>query len=197
MITTRDQEVIKFIEKFKVAKTSTLTELFYPSTRVAQRRLAKIVEHRLLNRSRAYVSTEYMYYINRKPKQLRHKLILSNFYGELSKMFSLIGFNVEQTFSDLRADGFAGFKLNKDDDTSFLAFIEVEISNNKFNTEKYKKFLYTQEYKTCGLDTFPQIIAITNKKIDECEDLEIIQIKEDLSDVEVLKDYYCKNNRNR
>ena len=78
MITKRDLKVLNFIDEFKVATTSTIQELYYPSLRVAQIRLKKLCENNDLKRERYHFTQEYIYYFN-KTKQQRHDLILTNF----------------------------------------------------------------------------------------------------------------------
>ncbi|WP_427340768.1 hypothetical protein [Caloranaerobacter sp. DY30410] len=179
MITKRDREVINFIKKFKVATTSTIAELFYPSLRVAQRRLMTLVSHRELKRERYYINQEYMYYI-KKPKQLRHRLLLTDFYREIHKLgFEIEYFDNEVIIDDIRPDGLLAYRYQN---KAYIAFVEVEISNKGLNISKYKKLLKTGKYKKY-FPVFPIIIAITDHKIPIQQDLVIIQVKEDLSNI--------------
>jgi len=183
MITPRDKKAIEFIEKFKIASTSTLQTLFYVSERVAQRRLTLLTEHKELKRTREHISKEYLYYI-KKPKQLKHMLLLTDFYREVVKAgIEVIAFENEVTiFEGLRPDGFITYSYNGN---TFIAFIEVHISNNKLDLDKYKRLLKTGAYKKV-LPIFPKLIVITNKNIPESKDFKILQISEEMGNINNL-----------
>ncbi len=181
MITSRDKKVVEFIERFKIANTSTIHELFYPSLRVTQNRLKVLVDHGEVKRSRSHINMEYLYYI-KKPRQLKHSLLLTDFYRELNKIVNVVDFKNELAIEHLRCDGFVAYKVNE---RGYIAFIEVEISNKGLDIGKYKKLLDTGLYKAY-FPTFPKLIAITNKSILDIKEFEIIQIKEDLSNIGYL-----------
>lgn len=180
ILTERDKRVLDFISEFKIATTDTIQEIFYPSLFVAQRRLKKMYDYQLLNRDRSYVSSQYMYYIN-KPRQIRHSLILSNFYKELNKLVDIKYFEREFTLNNIRSDGFVAYRYNN---KNYIACVEVQISNLPLDVKKYEQLYYNGKYKEY-FPVFPLIIAITNKNIPKTK-LKIIQIKEDLSNLKRL-----------
>lgn len=180
MITNRDYMVIEFLHKFKIASTNTISELFYPSLRVAQNRLLQMVKHKEIKRDRDNFTMEYCYYI-KKPKQLKHSLLLTNFYRELHKSgCNILQFENEVTMGDLRSDGFVIFKHKE---KTYLNFIEVQISNNKLDTEKYRTLLISGKYKDYGLPVFPRLIAITNKNVPSIDKYKLIKINEDMNNI--------------
>ncbi|PAB60984.1 hypothetical protein [Anaeromicrobium sediminis] len=179
MITNRDIEVINFIEKFKCAKTSTIAKLFYPSLLVAQKRLKKLYEYKELQRYRHNIANEYVYYIKR-PKQMKHRLLLTDFYAELSQIVEIKAFENEVILGNIRPDGLVGYVVNN---KKYIACVEVQISNQKLNIDKYKKFYNTEEYKKY-FPTIPLIVAVTNKRIEEVNEFKIIQVREDLKEIE-------------
>ncbi len=182
MITKRDKAVLDFIEKFRVASTSTLEVLFYPSPRVAQRRLSVLVDHGELNRDRDHFTYEYLYYI-KKPRQLRHALLLTDLYREMVKVgIEIVNFDNEVTLEDIRADGLVAYRLNE---KNFIAFAEIQISNTPLDIDKYLKFLRSDKYKNY-FPVFPLIIAVTNKKVSQTRDIKIIVVKEDFSNISDL-----------
>ncbi len=179
MITKRDLEVIKFIEQFKVARTSTIQELFFPSLLVAQKRLKTITEHGFLKRDRAIINQEYFYYI-KKPRQLIHSILLTDFYREIHKLgLQIEYFDNEVTLEDIRPDGLLAYRYK---DRAYISFIEVEISNKGLDIDKYKRLYATGIYKAY-FPSFPMIIAITNQCVENIKDFRIIQIKEDLANI--------------
>ena len=172
MITYRDNDVIKFIQDFKAATTDTIAELFYPSLRVAQRRLRTLAEHGELKREREHFTMQYYYY-TKKPKQLRHRLIITNFYRELSKIAEIVRFDTEVHFGDIRADGMIAYKYKN---KAYIALLEAEISNKGVDMGKYENFQNTGKYKAF-FPVFPQLIFITDRKIKKT-DLEYIKVDE-------------------
>lgn len=171
MITTRDYKVIDFLTDFKIARTSTIQELFYPTYRVATQRLNQLANSGVIQRERGSVSLEYCYYIN-KPKQFRHALILTDFYRELHKIADIKKFIPEPTLGSIRPDAVVGYVLNGE---SYVSLVEVEISNKGFDNIKYEKFNWESFF-----DWEPEIIVITNKRC-ECKRYKIRKIDLELN----------------
>lgn len=178
MITSRDMKVMSFIEEFKVATTDTIQELFYPSLRVAQNRLKKLYDNKMIKRERHHFTRQYLYYI-RKTKQLKHDLILSDFYREMSNILAIAKFKKEFAIANLRSDGLIAYRQ---DDKNYIAFIEVQISNIQADVNKYIKLYESEEYKKY-FPVFPQVIIISDKKVKSYDDFKVIKIKEDLTDI--------------
>lgn len=186
MLQDRDYEIVRFLDKFKVATTNTLYELFFKDVTLiyCRRRLKQLVEYKEIKRKRKHISDQYMYYL-KFPKQLKHSLLLTEFYGEMHKRFDVVGFKVEESIGDLRSDGVIGYKYKGIDNKVIMAFIEVQTRNERVDIDKYRKLYYSQVWKKM-FDSFPKIVAITSRKVDMCneiEDIEVVKIREDLSDV--------------
>ena len=62
---------------------------------------------------------------------------------------------------DLRPDAFC--KIAKDNQLHLFC-VEVELSNNGFNQEKYEGFYFSREYKK-WIPVFPKVIIISDKRI--------------------------------
>lgn len=154
MITKRDAQVIDFVERYKIARTSTLVT-FYPSYQVAARRLAAIVKTGELRRERDGWSAEYTYYIKR-PKQYRHSLLVTDYYCYLAKRATIVKFVIEPQLSDIRPDAIIGYVQNG---KNHLALLEVEISNKGFDCNKYKQFDWQDHFPLR-----PELIVITDHK---------------------------------
>lgn len=180
MITQRDYKVISFLEKFKIATTSTISELFYPSLRVAQKRLLQLYRYKEIKRDRDNFTQEYYYYIN-KPRQLKHSLLLTNLYGSLSKLnCKILKFEKEVIINNLRADGFVIFQHSN---KTYLNFVEVQISNTPLDIDKYRTLLFSEKYKDYGLPIFPRLLAVTNKRTPKVKEFKIIKINENMDNV--------------
>lgn len=182
MITNRDKKVIEFVDKYKIATTDTIAELFYPNIKVARRRLKAIYDSKLLKRERDHFTAQYNYY-TKKPKQLRHSLLLTEFYRELNKISEIQYFENEYVCDDVRADGIVAFVYRG---KGYVGFIEVEISNNGLDVEKYERLYkngkYINYYPLDVLKAFPLIFAVTNKPIPKTN-LKIIEISGDMSNM--------------
>lgn len=182
IVTERDKKVLNFIEKFNVATTDTIQELFYPSIRVAQHRLKLMYDNKLLKRERDHFTSQYYYYL-RKPRQLRHSLLLTDFYREINRLTQIELFEKEFTIDNVRPDGLIAYRYKG---KSYIACIEVQIANIALDVEKYEKLFKSGKYKKY-FPVFPLVYAITNKKIPYTE-LKIIRVNEDMSNLkEVLK----------
>jgi hypothetical protein len=169
MMTTRDLQVVDFLNDYKVASTSTIAELFFPSKIPCYRRLAVMYKENLVKRTRDFVSQEFIYHIKKNPpQQLKHSLLVTDFYRELHKRASIISFKIEPTMGDIRPDAFFGYKLNG---RNYLGLLEVEISNKGFNYNKYEKFFSSQQYKNY-MPIMPDIFIVgDNVKISPSSNL--------------------------
>jgi len=159
MITSRDFEVVEFIKDVKIASTSTISQLFFPSLRMAQNRLNVMCSANLLRRSRDTVSSEYVYYSSR-PKQFRHSLLVSDFYRELSKISTVHGFRIEPTYDDIRPDAVFGYEIGS---KKYLGLLEVEISNKGLDLFKYNKLYANDQFKKF-FPTMPVIFVVSDLK---------------------------------
>ena len=175
MITDRDIEVINYLDRFKVASTTTISSLFYPSLRTAQKRLKTLVEDKAIKRTREYYNTDYIYY-TKKPKQIRHKLLLTEFHRELSRIATIVHIDSEVDHGPVISDGFVAFRYRG---KNLISLIEVQQGPWRGKMSSYKKFMLSGNFKQF-YPVFPLIFAISDKKV-ECEGLKIIQVKEDLS----------------
>lgn len=178
IVTDRDKLVLEFINKFKFATTDTIAELFYPNLVIARRRLKLLYDNKLLKRDRDHFTAQYYYY-NTKSKQMKHQLLLTDFYRELNKIAEIVFFENEFKCENVIADALAVYKLNE---IAYVAFIEVEISNKGIDLDKYEKLFRSNKYEKYFNGVFPLIIAITNKTIPKTS-LKIIEVNEDIENL--------------
>ena len=180
IVTDRDKLVLEFIEQFKIATTDTIQLLFYPSLRITQRRLKLLVDNKLLKRDRDTFTSQFYYYI-KKPRQLKHSLLLTDFYRELHKISKIELFKNEFIIEDIRSDGFVAYEYKSKKE---IAFIEVELSNKGLDLEKYERLYKSSKYKKY-FPIFPNIIIISNKSIPKTK-LKIIKIDESIQGLELI-----------
>jgi DNA-binding Lrp family transcriptional regulator len=179
----RDQKVLDMIELLNVAKVSQIYRMFYKGLNqgetICRRRMKKLYDDKLIKRERNHLNTEYVYYMN-KNNQFNHSLILTEFYVRLHELADIDKFEVEQPYGNIRPDGmcicgYRGF--------THYFFIEVHISNNKFNQDKYISYYGSREWKQY-FDVFPKIIIISDKKVEiKPTNLKFIQIQQSCEDI--------------
>lgn len=177
MITDRDYKVIDFLNDYKIATTSTLEHFFYPSKRVAQRRLKALVDEKYIKKSRDSINQDYYYYL-KKPKQLKHSLLITEFYREFSKCYKIEHFQVQKKIDNLIPDATIGYI---DSNINKVVFLEVEISNNGFNYQKYKQFNYKKYF-----NVMPNVFIITRQQIKQDKNINFIQIRDVKTDLKSI-----------
>lgn len=190
----RDRKIIEFIDHFQSARTSTIHELFFikkdgkhTSTRMTRERLNSLVKDKQLKCDREHINKQYYYYLSgRKPtSQLKHTLLITDFYRELHKLSNVkVKAFSKVEINEIIPDAIGLFTIN---DLPVYFFLEVEISNKKFDIDKYIRFKYKKEYELLGLDHMPTLIVVTNKRnLPQTDDMNIIKIRTDLSDINKL-----------
>lgn len=166
MITDRDRKVLDFLNKFHVARTSTIEQLFYPSGRVARRRLAELYEHGEVKRERDGPGAEYIWYYKR-PKQFLHNLLLTDFYRDLTRKYNVTNFVKEPSICDIRPDALIRYNGK-------TAFVEVEASHKSLDVDKYERLLKTGTYKKY-FDVLPPVILISERRPPKSTAIEVIK----------------------
>lgn len=145
MITKRDKEVLEFI-KNNPCKGDIIEKLFYPSYRVAMKRLNVMYEARYVKRYRSTPNDKYFYYIGTKPKQIEHMdLTARSILWIKSRGYNVISFKREVKLDGIRPDAIVG--IEKGDKYGIL-MIEIERFNNSLKKKlgAYEKIYKEQKY---------------------------------------------------
>ena len=171
-MTNRDSEVVSFVSA-NPCRSDVIQKIFYPSYRVAMRRLNKLTEYGYLKRWRESPNEKYFYYTKSRPKQLEHlntaaKTIL---YAK-SLGYEVVEFRREVKLDSIRPDAILGLKRG---DKYGVLVVEVERFNNslKKKLEKYEKIYkdkkYFSKFKILYISNYTvtsQLIDIINIKFD-------------------------------
>ena len=172
-MTSRDSKVVSFVSA-NPCRSDVIQKIFYPSYRVAMRRLNKLVDYGYLKRWRESPNEKYFYYTKSRPKQLEHlntaaKTIL---YAK-SIGYEVIEFRREVKLDNIRPDAVLGLKKGNQ---YGVLLVEVERFNNslKKKIDKYEKIYKERKY----FSKF-KILYISNYKI-ESSIIDIINIKFDV-----------------
>ncbi|MCU9808383.1 replication-relaxation family protein [Paraclostridium sp. AKS46] len=178
VLTDRDKEIIQFLKDFKCATTATISNMFFNSSlRPCQRRLKYLCEHGYINSYQENVITEKIHYVGRKPINLKHALILSEFIAKLKiNNIEILKYKVPFKIENLIADAFIAIKK---DNKNYIYFVEVE-NTKQFNLSKYEQLYYNRAWKDV-FPVFPGIIVISDRKVNKNDIFNIIDIKLDLS----------------
>lgn len=180
MITLRDTQVIDFLTQFKIASASSIERLFYPSRRIAQRKLTNLVNEKQIARIRNSVVNEYLYFVKKLPPQTRHNLLITEFYSQLVKRYGKVKFKREPEYGSIRPDALFGYEING---FGRIGILEVEISNKGFDWKKYENF-YKNEVKNFWVVP-PMLIIISDTITNDIKlkekGIETIIIKTDMS----------------
>lgn len=182
-LTQRDNDIIDFLNEVKVADTQTLCNIFFNGKlRASQLRLKALADYKYIKAYRENVISQNIYYVKRKPSQIKHSLILSQFIGKLYSLgIEVLKIKVPLKVGKVIADGFIAIKYNNEPKI-FL----IEVENTKyFDTGKYIELKQTREYKS-KFPVMPSIICISDKNNKTDDRLDIIFLKTDLSDIENL-----------
>ena len=184
MITNRDLQVVDFLDKYRIASTTTLEHFFFPSRRVAQRRLKVLSDMNYIRRSKENFYSDYYYYL-KKPKQLRHSLLITNFYREFSKYVEIQHFECQKKIDQIIPDGLIGYTKNH---IKKIAILEVELSNNGFDYQKYRNFPHKKHF-----NMIPDIFVVTKHQIKNDSKINFIQIRDIEHDLDKFFEYRQKN----
>lgn len=181
MLTSRDFEVIDFIKQFKVASTPTIAKTFFPSLSACQKRLKILYGEKKLQRARDSLNDHYIYFV-RQPKQLRHSLHVTDFYGKLLDCCSVLKFNIEPAYGDIRPDGAFVYQHNG---KNYVGLLEVELSNKGFDYYKYERFFSSGDYKKY-MTAIPTVFIMGDHVKDRSTSYIKVIIRSDLSNLRVV-----------
>lgn len=167
ILTERDNQIIEFLNQYKCASTSTISDLFFNgSRRPTTRRLKHLKEHGFIKSSQEFVSVEQIHYINKKPTQLKHSCICSQFVSKMKLENNIIKDKIEFKIGNVRAD----ILLITDKPEIYL----IEVCNTKpFDLNKYIKLKRSMVWKDV-FPLFPNIIVISDKPVKKSTELNII-----------------------
>lgn len=167
ILTDRDNQIIDFLTNYKCATTSTISNLFFNgSRRPTTRRLKHLKEHGFIKSSQEYVSVEQVHYINKKPTQLKHSCICSEFATLMKIENNIVKEKIEFKIGNVRSDLLLI--------TNYPKIYLIEICNTKpFDVNKYIKLKRSMQWKKV-FPIFPDIIVISDKKVSLNNELNII-----------------------
>ena len=179
-LTQRDNQIIQFLKEVSVADTKTLSVLFFNNgLRRCQQRLKLLCEYKYIKSFREDVHSQYVYYVGRKTKNWKHKIVFSQLLAALQlKGVSILKYKTPMKINDVIADGFIAVNVNG---VNKIYFVEVDITKY-FDLNKYMYLYFSDAWKQY-FPVFPSILAISDKRIDTNDTLDIKTCRLDLSNI--------------
>jgi hypothetical protein len=178
MLTRRDLDIINFLEEYRIASTTTLQSLYFPSLRSCQIRLRTLVNSGKVKRARLTMNHDYIYYV-KKPGNYMHDLLVTEFYRCLSQRCKILNFVPEKSLGKIRPDAIFAVEY---EGRQKLGLLEVEISHKGFDFEKYEEFYRTAAFKGF-FPVMPTVYVICRStKLPKQSQVKYVTIKTDMSD---------------
>lgn len=196
-LTDRDKSILDFLENHSLITSSQVQRIFNMSQTVQSKRLNKLVEcipnlkknkyepYENLFRSKRnwedLLKHENYYYLNRKPKNEVHEILINEFYIKLLERSETFGYEILEFDCKylIEVDGFRvrpdAHIIIKYKNVEYEYLLELE-NNKSFNCDKY----YALEQKGVIL---PTIIICTDRRIRfYLKNTEYIRVKLCMSD---------------
>lgn len=191
-LTTRDLQVIRYLEKNFLINAEIASRLVYwtrneeSSLNISQRRLREIFKLKQAKRVREFVGQSYTYYLGKAPSKTKHRLMMTDFLSRCE----MNGFHVdiertevewkglEEKFG-VRPDMIATITYN---DKVYQLLVEVDITKEFSNAKKYERIMKAKrngELKGT-LDEALAVVSVCDKK-PEVDGFKPIWIKTDFS----------------
>jgi len=167
----RVMRILELIDKFKVCDVTQIARLYYRNNKYsiqdAQLKLSRLVKEKTLKRIRNDINSRYIYYRGKDPAQVHHKLLITEIYVRMALEFGESNIEIITEYTQIkgiRPDAFIKVINNK---RIYYFFVEVHVSNNPFDFQKYENTFISEAYTNVfPAGVFPSIIIISDKKVE-------------------------------
>lgn len=179
-ITDKDMKIINTVDTLRALTSTQIERLFYSSQQAQSHRCKQLVDHRKLKRFRENNWTPYIYYLGRRPAQLKSILAISEFYTLCMVNNLNVTYIEREKHISFNNDEFIivpdAVITIESDGVEYEFFIEVD------NTKELSTNKYYRAFKEYGFIP-PPIVSISNRRRRNVfSELEVIKLKMDLSD---------------
>lgn len=164
-MTDRDAKVVEFVEKCS-CYSDTIQKLFYPSQRVANRRLAWLHDQLYLRRTRDTAAEKYFYFTKNRNKQREHfDTIARTYLWLMNNGYKIHSFEVQKQYGKIRPD----MVLDLEREKRVILAVEVELSNNDIQSKikKYEESMFKKLLLVSSASRSSKEIDIINLNIKE------------------------------
>ena len=143
----------------------------------ARTKLRGLVKDKTLKRNRNHMNMKYYYYT--KPcRQVEHCLLLTELFVRLCEIYGHNNVEITPEYTLKNGKRPDAFLTIKKGGRLYLYYVEIHISNNKFNISKYEQ-IYSDK-----LQEFPTLIIVTNQKVKLHTKIDHVILNTDLADIE-------------
>lgn len=191
-LTTRDLQVVRYLEKNFIINAEIASRLVYwtknerSSLNVAQKRLKEMFRLKQVKRVREFVGQSYTYYLNKAPLKTKHRLMMTDFLSRCE----MNGFRVDIERTEVEWKGLEErFGVRPDmlatiiyNDKSYRLLVEIDLTKEFSNAKKYERIMTAKrngELKGI-LDEALAVVSVCDKK-PEVDGFKPIWIKTDFS----------------
>ena len=179
-ITDKDMKIINTVDTLRALTSTQIERLFYSSQQAQSHRCKQLVDHRKLKRFRENNWTPYIYYLGRRPAQLKSILAISEFYTLCMVNNLNVTYIEREKRISFNNDEFIivpdAVVTIESDGVEYEFFIEVD------NTKELSTNKYYRAFTEYGFIP-PPIVSISNRRRRNVfSELEVIKLKMDLSD---------------
>ena len=197
MLTTRDLEVVRYLEDGFILTADIAGRLVYSDgnkpgsyIQIAQRRLRALHQEKQVKRIRNSLTNSFIYYLDKTPTQVNHRLKIADFVSRLVERGATIE-DVQLEFTDLqneyhiKPDAFITATYNG---IRFQAFIEVDLTKGFTNVDAYTRLVKNRNNIPCIENGVAlAVISVCDKPIKkENGKIHPLQIATDFSDIDKL-----------
>ena len=189
----RDKLIQETLAEWGCLDIFQLTKLFFPSLKMAQKRMQRLSESGKVLRCRENLGQPYCYYSSKKPLQQEHRLgmnwIRLWLLLQLRSWEKIYSFNYEINYSVLRPDGLIGIYNTVTNKYRFV-FIEYDRGFNKFDkVTKYENWYdsdgYANQWWVKYVMRFPKVLVVSEKtpKVKSKLEFEIVSYEKIMEEV--------------
>ena len=180
--THKVKSIINFIDTMGVCDSTQIARIFYENYKGhennARNKMMMLYKNKLIKRKKTFLGTRYIYYLDTFPQQFEHKYLLAELYTRICKKYGVKNCTCETEYrgiESMRPDGFITVKQGR---IKYMFFVEVHISNNDFNYNKYLEVYQKRLHIGLTQDAhiFPVILVVTDSKILNDNELEFVKI---------------------
>lgn len=183
MIVDRDIDIYnKHFSKYKYGTIKQIEKIFFKEQEngynIASRRLKELDKAKFIKTYHDDVRNRNIYVLNEDKIKLPslHRMILLDTLAELNYSYNVELFEIEREWNDgkIRSDGFTIFTVGT---RRYHFFIEVHLSNNYPNLEKYDTLFESGDVqKYLNKDHFPRILFVSDSSGYQVKHAQVIQI---------------------
>ncbi len=175
LITDRDQKILRYMEEYKYGTIEQLKKVFCTHQdsgyNIIRRRMTEIHKCDYIKIERDKNTNKLIYVWNEKKLNLptRHRMLVLDVMANLYVLGAEIQqFDIEKMWMDgkIRSDAFTVFTANGNSNKHrYQYFVEVHLSNNPHNLEKYDSLYESGEVQTyLGRNTYPRVLLVTDRR---------------------------------